>query len=90
MGFETFGEAVARSHSTHAKRVQVFLENSIMLPCDALEEAKKAELQSDSYRLIGRFLEPARQHCEDECLEPGSDEALAAFEEAHKTATSIV
>lgn len=90
MGFETFAEAVARSHSTHAKSVEIFLENSIMLPSDALEEAKKAELQSDSYRLIGRFLELARQHCEDECLQPGSDEALAAFEEAHKTATSIV
>lgn len=90
MGLETFREAVARSHSTHAKSIEVFLENSIMLPCDALEEAQKAELQSESYRLIRRLLELARQHCEDESLEPGSDEALAAFEEAHTTATSIV
>lgn len=90
MGLETFGEAVAKSHSTHEKSVEIFLENSIMLPCDASEEAKKAELQSDSYRLIARFLELARQHCADEGLKPGSDEALAAFEEAHKIATSIV
>lgn len=90
MGLETFGEEVARSHSTHAKSVEVFLENSIMLPRDALEAAQKAELQSDSYALIGRLLDLARQHCEEVGLEPGSDESLAAFEEAHATATSIV
>lgn len=81
---------MARSHSTHSNSVEVFLENSKMMPSDATEEAQKAELQSDSYRLIERFLELARQYCEDEGLEPGSDEALAVFEEAHTTATSIV
>jgi hypothetical protein len=81
--------AVARTHSTHEKSVAVFLENSIMLPDEASDEAKKAELQSESYRLLDRFLDLARQYCEDEGLEPGSDEALAEFDEAHSTATSI-
>jgi hypothetical protein len=89
MGFEEFTDAVARTHSTHEKSVAVFLENSIMLPDEASDEAKKAELQSESYRLINQFLDLALQYCEDEGLEPGSDEALAAFEEAHTTATSI-
>jgi hypothetical protein len=89
MGFEEFTDAVARTHSTHEKSVAVYLENSIMLPLEASDEAKKAELQSESYRLIERFLDLARRYCEEEGLEPGSDEALAAFEEAHTTATSI-
>jgi hypothetical protein len=89
MGFEEFSDAVARSHSTHEKSVAVFLENSIMLPDEASDEAKKAELQSERFRLIERFLDLARQYCEEEGLESGSYEALAAFEEAHTTATSI-
>ena len=89
MGFEEHREAVARTHSTHKKSVAVFLEHSIMLPDGASDEAKKAELQSDSYRLLERFLDLARQYCEDEGLEPGSNEALAVFDEAYSTATSI-
>lgn len=87
---ETLSELVARSHSTHAQSVKIFLANSIMLPDDALDGARKAELKSESYRLIGSFLDLARQHCENGGLSPGSDEALDAFGEAHKTATSIV
>lgn len=89
MGFEEYKEAVARTHSTYENSVAVFLENSIMLPDEASDEAKKAELQSESYRLLERFLKLAQQYCEDEGLEPGSDEALAAFGEADSTATSI-
>lgn len=89
MGLETLREAVARSHSTHAKSVEVFLENSIMLPHDALAQSQAAELRSESYSLIKRFLELAQKHCEDQGLKAGSDEALASFEEAHATATSI-
>lgn len=90
MSLEAYKEAVAHTHSSHSKSVEVFLENSIMLPDDAPAESQKAERQSDSYRLTGRFLELARQHCEDEGLEPGSDEALDVFEEANDTAQSIV
>jgi hypothetical protein len=89
MSLETFGEAFVRSHSTHAKSVEVFLENSTMLPSDASDESQKAELRSGSYNLIKHFLELARQYCEDQGLSPGSDEALAAFDEAHTTATSV-
>ena len=86
----TFKDAVARSHRAHAKSVEGFLASSIIIPGDASEEAKKAELRSEMYALIGRLLELARQHCENERLEPGSDEALAAFDEAYRTASSIV
>ncbi len=78
------------SHASHKECVDAFLENSIMLPDDASEDARNAELHSDQYRLIKRFLELARQHCVDSGLQPGSKEALAAFEEANDTAKSIV
>ncbi len=61
-----------------------------MLPQDASEEARKAEVRSGSYQLIKHMLELARQHCEEKGLEPGSEEAFAAFDEAHDTATSVV
>ena len=82
-------EEVLSSHSTYAKSVEIFLENSVMLPHDALKEAQRAERKSEAFMLIESFLELARQHCEDEELESGSAKALAALEEAHSTATSI-
>lgn len=90
MGLENFKEAVARYHSTHLRSVEIYLENSILLPRSASEKAQKAEIDSDSYRLIEAFLNLAREHCETEGLEPGSDEAFVAFDEAHDTAKAIV
>jgi hypothetical protein len=90
MASESFREAFARSHSTHAKSVEVFLERSIMLPRDASEEAQKAELEAESYRLRVAFLNLAKKHCEAEGLAPGSEEALTAFEEANNKASSLI
>jgi hypothetical protein len=90
MDSESFREAFARSHSTHAKSVEVFLENSIMLPRDASEEAQKAELDSESCRLRVAFLNLAKKHCEAKGLAPGSDEALIAFAEANNKASSLI
>lgn len=90
MSLESFRGSLARSHSTHEKSVEIYLENSIMLPQDASEEARKAEVRSESYQLIKHMLELAQQHCEEQNMEPGSNEALAAFDEGHDTATSVV
>ncbi|MFG6501563.1 hypothetical protein [Sulfitobacter sp. 1A15106] len=90
MSLESFRESLARSHSTHEKSVEIYLENSIMLPQDASEEARKAEVRTESYQLIKHMLELAQKHCEEQNLEPGSNEAFAAFDEGHDTATSVV
>ena len=90
MALGSFKEELARSHSSYTRSIEIFLENSTHLPLDASVELKQAELRSDSLNLIKKFLELAYEYCEANDLESGSDEALAAFEEAHATATSII
>lgn len=75
---------------SHNNTLLVYLENSIMMPEKASEEAKRAEIESESFGLRRKFLELAKAYCEELEIEPETRSAIEAFDEANNTANSIV
>lgn len=80
----------ARTHKSYQDTIEIILENSVHMPREASPEALKAELNSDQFRLRRAFLILAREHCKQNGLVPGSDEALDIFEEANVQANDII
>lgn len=89
MGLEDSHEMFARSQM-HEKTIQVILENTLMMPGDASQEAKAAELASESYKLRKAFLNLVKDRCKARGVAPESREALELFDEANNTASSII
>ncbi|MDF1621643.1 hypothetical protein [Pseudothioclava nitratireducens] len=77
------------AHKTYQDTIDIILENSVHMPREASPEAQKAELNSDQFRLRRAFLILAREHCKQNGLPPGSEEALDIFEEANDRADNI-
>lgn len=80
---------MARAHKTYRDTIDIIIENSVLMPSEASPEARKAELNSDQFRLRRAFLLLASDHCKENGLVPGSDEALDIFQEANDRANDI-
>lgn len=76
--------------SSYRHLTEAYLENSIMLPEEAPEEARAAERRSESFRLRRALLRLAETYCVAKGIAPDSNEAVEAFDEASNTADSII
>lgn len=83
-------EELAIRSGAYAQLAQNLLNNNVMLPDGATEEAKIAERNSDIHKLFVAFLNLAKEHCEAAGLEPDPVEAGCAFREAEAMASLIV
>ena len=80
----------AQAHKTYENTIDIFIRNSIQLPHEASHEAQQAELNSEQFKLRRAFLRLAREHCEENRLEPGTNAALEIFMEADNCASDII
>lgn len=85
-----FEVGLARSPKTFENMIDIIIENSVFLPREASAEAQRAELNSESFRLLKAFLILARDHCQRNGLEPGTKAAWDIFEEANERAKDII
>lgn len=80
----------APTHETYQDTLDRFLENSTHMPREAAPEARKAELNSEQFKLRKAFLLLARDQCRENGLMPGSGEALEIFADADDRANDII
>lgn len=96
MDANSWGDGIAegksfkvRGHKSYQETINIILENSVQMPREASPEAHKAELNSEQFSLLKAFLVLARERCKINGIEPGTAEALEAFEEADECAKDI-
>lgn len=65
------------------------VDNSIQLPHEAPEDARRAELRSQSMSLMGAFFDEGIRLAKERGLQHGSEDAWALLERAHDIASRI-